>query len=193
MGLETATYINGLVPTNPTQGDLVSAGDDHIRLLKSTLKNTFPNLTAAVTVTAAELNYLSGVTSNVQTQITGKANVSHVHAESQISDENILARIFSDETIEGLWTFVQVPLFGEYEFLHENSSIQEAQIADGTLLARLAANETVTGAWNFSTPPLVQGLGTLRWATAGLTAGPVFLVTATPADTGTPGSIYLVY
>ena len=45
MALETATYINGLVITNPAGGDDLSQGDDHIRLLKSTIKATFPLIT----------------------------------------------------------------------------------------------------------------------------------------------------
>jgi hypothetical protein len=42
MGLEAATYIQDLVSTNPAAGDDVSVGDDHIRLLKTVLKTTFP-------------------------------------------------------------------------------------------------------------------------------------------------------
>jgi microcystin-dependent protein len=56
MALETATYINGLVPTNPLGNDPKSQGDDHLRLIKSTLKNTFPNVTGAVTVTQDQIN-----------------------------------------------------------------------------------------------------------------------------------------
>lgn len=44
MGLEAATYIDGLVSSNPLGGDPKSAGDDHFRLIKSALKNTFPGL-----------------------------------------------------------------------------------------------------------------------------------------------------
>lgn len=43
MGLESATYINGLVESNPPSNDPKSQGDDHIRLLKAVQKNTFPN------------------------------------------------------------------------------------------------------------------------------------------------------
>ncbi len=42
MGLESATYIDNLVATNPTSGDLKSQGDDHIRLVKAVLQATFP-------------------------------------------------------------------------------------------------------------------------------------------------------
>ena len=62
MGLESTTYIDGLVSTNPTGTDPRSQGDDHIRLVKSTVKATFPNLTGAVNTTQAELNILDGVT-----------------------------------------------------------------------------------------------------------------------------------
>ena len=69
MGLETATYINGLDPTWPLSGDNVSEGDNHIILLKTTIQATFPNITGAVTPTHTELNYVDGVTSAIQTQL----------------------------------------------------------------------------------------------------------------------------
>lgn len=56
MALEAATLIGDLVPTNPTGNDARSQGDDHIRMLKAVLRNTFPNLGGAVTRTAAQLN-----------------------------------------------------------------------------------------------------------------------------------------
>lgn len=56
MALETASYISGLVSTNPTSTDTVSQADDHIRLIKKVLKDTFPNLNAPVTATPAQLN-----------------------------------------------------------------------------------------------------------------------------------------
>ena len=64
MGLETGTYIDSLNSSNPTATDAVSEGDDHLRLIKSTVKATFPNLTNAVTSTHTELNLLDGVTAN---------------------------------------------------------------------------------------------------------------------------------
>lgn len=42
MGLETGSFVNDLVVTNPTTGDPKSQGDDHLRLLKTLLKATFP-------------------------------------------------------------------------------------------------------------------------------------------------------
>lgn len=73
MALETGTYISDLVITNPVIGDDVGQGDDHLRLVKATVKTTFPNVTGAVTPTHTQLNFVSGVTSALQTQIDAKA------------------------------------------------------------------------------------------------------------------------
>ena len=48
MALESATYVSGLVATNPTGSDSISQGDDHLRLIKPVLKNTFPNADEAI-------------------------------------------------------------------------------------------------------------------------------------------------
>jgi microcystin-dependent protein len=56
MALETASYINGLNAANPPGSDRVHQGDDHIRLLKQAIKNTFPNITGPVTLTQDQLN-----------------------------------------------------------------------------------------------------------------------------------------
>lgn len=56
MALETASFISQLNPANPSGADRVHQGDDHIRLLKSVLKATFPNITGPVTVSQDRLN-----------------------------------------------------------------------------------------------------------------------------------------
>ena len=62
MALESTTYIDGLVTTNPTGTDPRSQGDDHIRLVKSTIRSTFPNVSGAMTATHTELNTIDGYT-----------------------------------------------------------------------------------------------------------------------------------
>lgn len=56
MGLETATYIDSLVVTNPDGADARTSVDDHIRLIKATLKRTFPNIAGEVSVSHGALN-----------------------------------------------------------------------------------------------------------------------------------------
>ena len=56
MALESGTYIDSLVATNPVATDGLAQADDHMRLIKAAIKATFPNITGAVTVTHTDLN-----------------------------------------------------------------------------------------------------------------------------------------
>ena len=74
MGLESTTTIAGLVQTNPVASDALGQADDHIRLVKTVLKTIFPGSGGAgfstpITASEAELNYVDGVTSAIQTQL----------------------------------------------------------------------------------------------------------------------------
>jgi microcystin-dependent protein len=53
MGLESGTFVDDLVTTNPPGGDDKRQGDDHLRLIKTVLKNTIKRGTKAI--------YLPGV------------------------------------------------------------------------------------------------------------------------------------
>ena len=64
MALETGTYINSLVASNPVSTDGIAQADDHMRLIKSTVKATFPNITGAVNADHTEINVLDGITSS---------------------------------------------------------------------------------------------------------------------------------
>jgi microcystin-dependent protein len=55
--LETATFIPDLTTSNPAHTDGLSQADSHMRLIKATVKNTFPNFTsAALQSTQAQLD-----------------------------------------------------------------------------------------------------------------------------------------
>lgn len=56
MGLELGNYISDLNSAWPLGTDKRRQGDDHLRLIKLVLKNTFPNLNGPVTLTPAQLN-----------------------------------------------------------------------------------------------------------------------------------------
>ena len=47
-GVETTSYVGGLVEANPTPEDFISQGDDHLRLIKTVLRNTFPGFSRAI-------------------------------------------------------------------------------------------------------------------------------------------------
>ena len=56
MALESASYISQLVAANPPEADPAVQAADHLRLIKSALLATFPNLNAAVTTTPKQLS-----------------------------------------------------------------------------------------------------------------------------------------
>lgn len=47
MGVESATFITDFVAANPGSSDLVSEGDNHLRLVKQVLQNSFPTASKA--------------------------------------------------------------------------------------------------------------------------------------------------
>ena len=54
MALETGNYIGDLVITNPVSGDPKSAGDDHLRLIKTALKTSFAGFTGSILLTGSD-------------------------------------------------------------------------------------------------------------------------------------------
>lgn len=131
MGLETGTYLDALVPTNPASTDGLAQADDHLRLIKSALKNTFPSITGAVsashtelnavvgltsstselnvldgiTATTAELNHTDGVTSNIQTQMDTKAPLASPTFTGTLTAPTAALTTVSVATVDlGQWT-----------------------------------------------------------------------------------------
>lgn len=83
MALESATYTSDLVVTNPTGSDPLAFADDHIRLIKSAVKATFPNISGAVTKTHAEINALASQTDLTTLQTTLTAAIATAIADSK--------------------------------------------------------------------------------------------------------------
>lgn len=61
MPLETATFINQLDIANPASTDQLAQADEHLRLIKSTLRSTFPNIDGPVTVDQDAINSIAGL------------------------------------------------------------------------------------------------------------------------------------
>lgn len=62
MGLEAATLIHQLDRNNPTGADPKNQGDDHLRMFKACVQDTFANVDGAVLATHTQLNFLAGIT-----------------------------------------------------------------------------------------------------------------------------------
>lgn len=73
MGLESGSFINDLVTTNPLGTDTKSQGDDHIRLLKTVIKASFPNSTKAyyIPTSAAKTGNYTVLSSEQNKEFTG--------------------------------------------------------------------------------------------------------------------------
>lgn len=75
MTIETALYPTQLNAALPPQSDIVREGAGHLRLLKTVVKTTFPNLGGAWNATQTEANYIVGVISPIQAQINSKGAI----------------------------------------------------------------------------------------------------------------------
>jgi hypothetical protein len=69
MALETATYVDALVTSNPDGTDQRATADDHLRLIKAVLKRSFPMIGGAVSASAAAVTHVNDLSSGVQAQL----------------------------------------------------------------------------------------------------------------------------
>lgn len=80
MGLESSGgVLSGLDEDWPLSTDSKTKGDDHIRLIKDTLKTQFPGsggvgFSIPIIATETEINYLDGITYNISTKFTTVEN-----------------------------------------------------------------------------------------------------------------------
>lgn len=100
MGLEVTSFISGLDESWPTGLDPINKGDDHLKLIKKVLKNVFPGVGGdgfAIQIIAeeTEINFLSGVTSDIQAQID--ANTAQIATNIADIAANT-ASVFPDNT-----------------------------------------------------------------------------------------------
>jgi hypothetical protein len=135
--VEAVTYISDLNTTLPASGDSVSEGAQHIRNLKTALKNTFPNITGAVNPTQAELNYSVGVTSLIQTQLDAKATPANLglHFLASTTTTTATATVTFVANIDST--------YDEYE-LHIENAVPTTNNAIATLRTSADAGAT----WN---------------------------------------------
>lgn len=132
-GLETGTYISDLVVTNPLGSDLASTLDDHLRLLKSTIKATFPNINGAVSATDEELSLLAGKTGTVWTS----------------ANDGTGSGLDAD-TVDGAAPVTVANPTGTIGLAAVNGSAATAMRSDGAPALSQAIAPTMTAAWIFS-------------------------------------------
>ena len=109
MTVEAATYITDLNITLPTGNDFVSEGDDHFRMLKAVLKNSFPNINAPVTVTPDQINDVVNKVNRAGDTMTGVLTVpglnsnapdanTHPYMNLRLEDGTLKSQFFYNRT-----------------------------------------------------------------------------------------------
>ena len=102
MALESSTYISGLVVTNPTSSDNVGDGDNHIRLLKSTIRATFPNIDGALTATHTAIDGAVTATTDATSANTASKIVAR-DASGNFSAGTVTAALSGNASTASRW------------------------------------------------------------------------------------------
>lgn len=134
MALETATTIDQLVVTNPAATDGLAQADDHLRLIKAALQNTFPNVAGVVQANHSELSVLDA----------GLAASSVVLVDADrmiINDDGVMKQVALTDVITYLTSNLAVT-----SAMITNGTISTADIADGAITAAKLASGAVTPA-----------------------------------------------
>ena len=82
MALETGTHISDLNAANPVSTDGLAQADDHLRLIKSTILASFPNITGAMTATHTVLNGLDGRITALEASLPAPSGTSMLFVQS---------------------------------------------------------------------------------------------------------------
>jgi len=179
MALESATYIDGLVTTNPTGTDNRSQGDDHIRLLKSTIKATFPNINGAVSATDEEID-AAIVTAGTLTA----SKLVKVDASKKIDNWKVDNIDIDGNTISSTDTNGDINLTpnGTGKVALADTTLSRPKVQDYSEVVNVLGTVSTSTAIDYESGNVV---------TATLAAGGAFTFTNPPAS-GTSGSFLLI-
>lgn len=87
MALEAATYIHDLNASNPPGTDPVKQADDHMRLIKTALKNSFPSVTRPIYLEKARSDLASSTTPDLSTVASNYVNITGTTQIEGFADE----------------------------------------------------------------------------------------------------------
>ena len=207
MTIETALYPNQLNATLPPQSDIVREGAGHLRLLKTVVKTTFPNLGGAWNATQAEANYIVGVTSPIQAQINSKGAIAGqtwtgAHVFSGTAAVPTLAQgtnttgAASTAFVQAEWA-TRLPNYSAPITASSTELNHLVGVTSGVqsqLNGKAAkAGDTYTGTHDFTggalkAPTMTAGTATTDVATTAFVASAAFS-TALPGQTGNAGKV----
>lgn len=182
MPLETATYIDQLVTSNPAHSDGLNDADAHMRMLKATIQATFPNFTAvALASTQAQIDAATGAvgTTGVTLLASAGANFATNPTDglSNPAAGNITAKL------QGTTALTAVNTSGTITFTFNGNVVTSGLTGPGLV--------PIGGIliWPTNTLPNSMGLGTFAWCNGAA----ISRTTYAALYTGNPGSIGTTY
>lgn len=199
MGLEAGSYVLDLVATNPVGGDQKQQGDDHIRLLKSVLRTTFPDasrpfyfpkaatISGDTTLVASQGNTVFGVSSaagavaiTLPTLVAGDHGWSAKFVKTNAEANNITITPPSG-TINGAASYVLTTRYRSVEIVWDGTSFRayKPQIETSDIITAMLADLSVT------TAKIADDNVTLAKLAHGTQGGiPYYGASGAPADLG---------
>jgi len=137
MALETSSGgIWVLNKTWPEASDDLNQADNHLRTIKASIKNTFPNLSATASLSAGALNFCKGVKSDVQTQLDtlSKSLVGNVSTIDTIS-ASLQAEITRTDALSASFSVMSVSLAAAISHADVLSTSLQAEISRTDILS----------------------------------------------------------
>lgn len=160
MTIEAATYLNQLNPSYPDTLDTQDEGDNHLRLLKQVLQNTFPNLTGAVTPTQAQLNTVPDLAPKASPTFTSGVTVSTGDVVVSAGDLSVVDGVTGSVTLDnsgGIEIFGTAARIDFKNASGDDYDVRISQSAAGSLTITGTDQVVVAGAGFVSnTPPANQ-------------------------------------
>jgi hypothetical protein len=167
MTIETATYVSQLNASYPAGGDQKLEGDNHVRLIKTTLTGTFANMNAAVTTSAAELNTLVGAASTGVTTLKSVTKTARDNSTSVASTAYVDAAQYPYPLSLETTTAKTVTAWTHTHFTNGSAST-------ATLPASPTSGDTVTLSFVTTAATIARNGKTINGASSNLTTGTAY-------------------
>lgn len=169
MPLENAPYVGNLNPANPAGADDMVQGDDHIRVTKGALVNTFPNLTAPVTATAAQLNAAAAFNPATKQDAATAINISNIGSQSVAYAASAGAVAWT--SVSGRPTAVSA-FSNDSGYVTSAGSVNYAASAGSVAWGNVSGRPTAVSSFT-NDSGYVTGSGSVNYATSAGSAGSV--------------------
>ncbi len=155
MPIETALYPSQLDNTYPLVNDPVHRGDDHLRLIKTVLKTTFPNIAGAISLSHTEVNNIPNDITDVETDIT---DINNRLSSTLFAPSGTKLLFYQDTAPEG-WTILS--LGNTYTIINNPTDAGTTEGTDDPILNNKIPEHNhsfTTGESGAHTHPQIEGL-----------------------------------